>query len=472
VYATGDTYYNQRIVLDTFHMARARFKQLVDQLAANIREGSLTAGARLPTHREFAAQHGLALATATRVYAELAAIGLVSGETGRGTCVRETLVPRGLGVDQYAVADGVADLNFNYPALPGQADLLRDALRRLAASGDLDSLLHYLPHGGRRHERAIVARHLLGRGLKVGGENVLIVNGAQHGLAVTAMALLRPGDVVAADALTYPGFKVLAQTNHFELVSVPSTGSGPNLDALARVCSDRPVRAVYAMPTIHNPLGWVMGERVRRQLVSLARAKGLLIIEDGAYAFLAEDAPPPLSALAPERTVYVSGLSKSVATGLRVGFVSAPSQWIAPIERAIRATTWNTAAVMSAIACGWIDDGTVARLESEKRKDATRRQVAARDLLAGLPLVRHPSSYLIWLPLARDLRADQVVASLAREQISVSSAEPFAVTTSVPHAIRLALGSVDLPTLKRALRTVKQVIGLESARVGASASTP
>jgi DNA-binding transcriptional MocR family regulator len=447
-------------------MANARFKQLVDALAADIREGRLPPGTRLPTHRKLAAKHRIALATATRVYAELAAIGLVSGEAGRGTFVRETLLPRGLGIDQHAVADGVADLNFNYPALPGQADLMRDALRRLSAAGDLESLLHYLPHGGRKHERATMARHLACRGVQVGAEDVVIVNGAQHGLAVTTMALLQPGDVVAVDALTYPGFKVLAQAHRLELAPIPSIDEGPDLDALRRLCKTRPVRAVYVMPTLHNPLGWVMNERARRQLVLLARANDLLIIEDGAYAFLAETPPPPLAALAPDRTVYVSGLSKSVATGLRVGFVTAPAAWIPRIERAIRATTWNTPGVMSAIACAWIDDGTVTRLEGEKRRDATRRQLIALELLAGLPLVRHPSSYFIWLPLATDVRADQVVAALARERVSVSSAEPFAVTANVPHAIRLALGSVDLPTLKGALGAVKRVIGLQSAWVG------
>jgi DNA-binding transcriptional MocR family regulator len=221
------------------------------------------------------------------------------------------------------------------------------------------------------------------------------------------------------------------------------------------------------MPTLHNPLGWVMSERARRQLVSLARANDLLIIEDAAYAFLVENAPAPLAALAPERTVYVSGLSKSVATGLRLGFVRAPSAWVAPIERAIRATTWNTAAVISAIACGWIDDGTVARLEREKRRDAAQRQLIASELLAGLPLVRHPASYFIWLPLGTEVRADRVVAALAREWISVSSAEPFAISTNPPHAIRLALGSVDTQTLKRALTMVKHTIEVESAWVGA-----
>ncbi|AZU57768.1 PLP-dependent aminotransferase family protein [Ralstonia pseudosolanacearum] len=443
-------------------MAHARYKQLVDAFAADIRAGRLPPGTRLPTHRQLAAKEGLALVTATRVYAELEAMGLVSGEAGRGTFVRETALPPGLGIDQHAVAAGMVDLSFNYPSLPGQAELLRTALRQLASSGDLEALLRYQPHGGRQHERAAVARHLPCRGLTVDAEQVLIVNGAQHGLAVTVMALLQPGDVVAADALTYPGFKVLAEAHRLELASVPATSQGPDLDALERLCKSRRVRAVYTMPTLHNPLGWVMSARWRQQLVAIARRYGLLIIEDAAYAFLAEDAAAPLAALAPETTVYVSGLSKSVATGLRVGFVAAPAQWVPAIERAIRATTWNTPGVMTAIACGWLDDGTVTRLEAEKRRDAEIRQSMASRVLAGLQCVRHPSSYFLWLPLGEEVRADQIAMALMREHVSVSTAVPFATSVHVPHAIRLALGSVELDALQDALEKVKRVVGAYS----------
>ncbi|MFC5521667.1 PLP-dependent aminotransferase family protein [Polaromonas jejuensis] len=439
-------------------MAHARYKQLVDALAAEIRAGRLPPGTRLPTHRQLAAKEGLALVTATRVYAELEAMGLVSGETGRGTFVRETLLPRGLGIDQHAAAADMVDLNFNYPSLPGQAELLRVALRQLAASGDLEALLRYQPHGGRQHERATVARHLACRGLTVTAGQVMIVNGAQHGLATTVMALLQPGDVVAADALTYPGFKLLAQAHRLELAPIPAAGHGPDLDALERLCMRRRVRAIYAMPTLNNPLGWVMSASRRRQLVAIARRHGLLIIEDAAYAFLAEDPPDPLAALAPETTVYVSGLSKSVATGLRVGFVAAPAESVPKLERAIRATTWNTPGVMTAITCGWLADGTVTRLESEKRRDATIRQAIANDILVRMPRVSHPASYFVWLPLAEEVRADQVAMALMRERISVSTAEPFATSAQVPHAIRLALGSVDLDTLRAALKKVRRVI--------------
>jgi DNA-binding transcriptional MocR family regulator len=439
-------------------MAHARYKHLVDALAAQIRSGRLPPGTRLPTHRQLAAQEGLALVTATRVYAELAAMGLVSGETGRGTFVRETSLPRGLGIDQHAAAAGMVDLSFNYPRLPGQAELLRVALRQLASSGDLEALLRYQPHGGRQHERATVARHLARRGLTVSAEEVMIVNGAQHGLATAVMALLRPGDVIATDALTYPGFKVLAEAHRLELAPIPAAGHGPDVDALERLCKRRRVRAVYVMPTLHNPLGWVMSASRRRQLVSIVRRHGLLIIEDAAYAFLAEEPPDPLAALAPETTVYVSGLSKSVATGLRVGFVAAPAEWVPNIERAIRATTWNTPGVMTAIACGWLDDGTVTGLEAEKRRDAGIRQGIAADVLARLHCVRHPTSYFVWLPLAEEVRADQVAMALMRARISVSTAEPFATSTQVPHAIRLALGSVELDTLRDALKKVERVI--------------
>lgn len=440
------------------YMAAPRYKRLVDALASDIRSGRLASGARLPTHRALAAREGIALVTATRVYAELEAMGLVSREQGRGTFVRDIAVPAGHGIDQQVVATDAVDLSFNYPSLPGQADLLRQALREVATSGDLDSLLRYQPHRGRPQDRASIARHLRRRGITTDADQILIAGGAQHGLAITVMATLNAGDVVAVDALTYPGFKVLAHAFHLDLEPIPATADGPNLDALEKLCATRPVRAIYTMPTLHNPLGWVMPAADRTRLVKIARRYGPLIIEDASYAYLVEDPPPPLAATAPDITVYVSGLSKSIATGLRVGFVVAPPARLPSLERAIRATTWNTPALTTAIACRWLDDGTVEHLEVQKRADAKARQALAGQELAGLPLVSHPSSYFTWLPLPDDARADRLTAALARQHISVSTAEPYTTSTHTPQALRLALGSTDLDRLRSTLRTVRQVV--------------
>ncbi|MCV7419581.1 PLP-dependent aminotransferase family protein [Mycobacterium yunnanensis] len=438
-------------------MTPSRYRAVVETMASDIRSGRLPPGTRLPTHRRLAATEGLAVVTASRVYAELEAMGLVNGERGRGTYVRDTTLSPGHGVEQGALGADVADLNFNYPSVPGQDELLRRALRDVAAGGDLGALLRYQPHGGRPRERDSAATHLGRHGLRVGGDRVLLVNGAQHGLAVTAMALLRPGDVVAVDAVTYPGFTVLAESLRVELAPLPVGADGTDLDALDRLCATRRIRAVYAMPTVHNPLGWVTTDAHRDRLVEIARRRGLVIVEDAAYAYLADGAPAPLASRAPELTVHLTSLSKSVATGLRVGFVSAPRELVPALERAIRVTTWNTPAVMTAIACRWLDDGTVAMLEEAKRADALVRQSLARDALAGLPFVGHPGSYFLWLPLPDEVRADQVAGALATRRVSVATAEPFAVG-HVPQALRLALGSTDLEVLRSALHTVRRVV--------------
>ncbi|HIG3594344.1 PLP-dependent aminotransferase family protein [Klebsiella pneumoniae] len=443
---------------------KARYKAVVDRYAQAIRSGQLPAGTRLPTHRTLAAGERISLATATRVYRELEEMGLVSGETGRGTFVRDLSLPPGHGVDQQVVAADVVDLNFNYPSLPEQGDALREALRQLAMAGDIDSHLRYQPHAGRLAERDIIARHLTCQHFAPDAENVLIVNGAQHGLAVTVMGLLRPGDVVAVDALTYSGFKVLAALYHLELAAIPCRPEGPDLQALQTLCQQRRVRAVYTMPTLHNPLGWVLNTGQRQALADLARQHDLLIIEDAAYARLVSHPPPPVVSYAPERTVYVTGFSKNIATGLRVGVVISPPRYCPEIERAIRATTWNTPTLISSLICAWIEDGTVARFETQKRQDARQRQQMAREVLCGLPVVSHPDSYFVWLPLGEESRADRLANALMERRISVSTAEPFCVSTTIPQALRIALGSVPFDSLRPALLSVRDAVEYEQYR--------
>ena len=443
---------------------KARYKAVVDRYAQAIRSGQLPAGSRLPTHRTLAAGERISLATATRIYRELEEMGLVSGETGRGTFVRDLSLPPGHGVDQQVVAADVVDLNFNYPSLPEQGDALREALRQLAMAGDIDSHLRYQPHAGRLAEREIIARHLTCQHFTPDAENVLIVNGAQHGLAVTVMGLLRPGDVVAVDALTYSGFKVLAALYHLELAAIPCRPEGPDLQALHTLCQQRRVRAVYTMPTLHNPLGWVLHTGQRQALAALARQHDLLIIEDAAYARLVSRPPPPVISYAPERTVYVTGFSKNIATGLRVGVVISPPRYRPEIERAIRATTWNTPTLISSLICAWIEDGTVARFEMQKRQDARQRQQVAREVLCGLPVVSHPDSYFVWLPLGEESRADRLANALMERRISVSTAEPFCVSATIPQALRIALGSVPFDSLRQALLSVRDAVGYEQYR--------
>lgn len=441
-------------------MASSTVSHLIERLATDIRDGKLAPGTALPTHRQLAAQHGVAVASASKVYAQLKSMGLVVGETGRGTFVRDRPPQREWDSGDEARLNAQAvDLSFNHPTWPGQADLLRAMLRELAGSGDLAALMHQQPPGGRRYEKQIVADFLgRERGIQVDAQRIFLVNGAQQGLDITTRTLLRPHDTVAVDALTYPGFKMLAQAQHLALEPVPCSADGPDLDALDALCHRQRIHAIYAMPTLHNPWGWVLTTHQRERLVDIARRHDCLIIEDAAYAYLVRNAPPALVTLAPERSVYISSLSKSLASGLRFGYVIAPDAYTVRFKAQIRASFWSLPSLITSMATRWMQDGTVKRLEDEHRHDAKLRQAIAREVFAGMEITAHPTSLFVWLRLPPDLRADRLAMALADQQIAVSKAEAYAATRHAPQALRLGLGSVPLERLATVLTQVREVI--------------
>lgn len=455
---TADNNDNQKIVMDTISMSQIRYKTYVDEIAKRIYSGELQPGTRLLTHRAFAKQEKVSLVTASRIYKELIAQGLISGEMGRGTFVRDiSLLPTSS--IEHEATPNMLDLNFVYPAITTQTELLRSTLKQLTNGSDLEGLLHYLPHAGRHHERMAIAQHLSLRGLKsVDPETVVMVSGAQHGLATVVLAMFNPGDVIAVDALTYPGFKALAQTYHIDLVAIPITADGPNLAALEQLSRQRNIRGYFTMPTLHNPLGWGMDLASRKILVNLARKYHFWLIEDGSYAFLQHKAPLPLAMLAPDITFYVSGFSKNIATGLRVGMVVAPLKYIADLEKVIRITTWNTPALSTAIIFDWLEKGEVEKLECKKRNEAKKRQNIVQRIFADIPYISHPNSYFIWIPLPEGVRYEAVISTLRNANIMVSSAESYAVTSAIPQAIRVAISTLPLPNLELALNTIKSVI--------------
>jgi DNA-binding transcriptional MocR family regulator len=443
-------------------MATSPVSLAIERLAADIQSGVLPPGAQLPTHRQLAALHGVAIASASKVYAQLKSMGLVVGETGRGTFVRDRPQQREWdSADEARLSASAVDLSFNHPTWPGQADLLRTMLRELAASGDLSALMRQQPPGGRHHERRIVADFLAAqRGIQVEENHVFLVNGAQQGLDVATRATLHPHDAVAVDALTYPGFKMLAEVQQLALKPVPGLAGSPDLDALDTLCRRQKIRTIYTMPTLHNPLGWVLTAPQRHRLVEIARRHDCLLIEDAAYAWLVGKPPVALATLAPERTIYVSSLSKSLASGLRFGFIAVPETLAGRIKAVIRASYWSLPSMVIAMAARWITNGTVARQEDLWRGEARRRQVIARAILAGMNITTHPASLFLWLRLPEDLRMDRITTALAERGIAVSKAEAYATTRYAPHALRLGLSSVPMEQLKSVLAQVRKTIEL------------
>ncbi|BAX99012.1 putative transcriptional regulator, GntR family protein [Mycobacteroides stephanolepidis] len=431
-----------------------RHATVADEIAGQIRTGTLPAGARLPTHRALAGRYGIAVATASRVYRDLTAAGLVVGEPGRGTFVRDLSGFAGVEPTRLAVGQRAADLSFNQPLSHGQDDQLRQALRALAAEGDLASLLYQQPPGGRRRDCAAIATYLLDRGIDVVPDRVLISGGAQQGLDTVLAAIATPRTVVAVDALTYPGIKLLATARRLELAPVQTGTTGIDLDHLEWLCGRRPISALYLIPTLHNPLGYTLSAGERERVTMLADRHDFHIIEDATYAFLDPGAPPPVQTFAPERTFYVGSMSKNLAAGLRIGYVVAPSAERPDLIRALRATSWGASTIASALTTRWLTDGTAAQLEELRRADARRRQSIARRELAGLTYHAHPGSYSGWLVLPEHARNDVIASDLADLGIMVSTADAFSTAPHAPNALRLALATPELPDLAAALRQI------------------
>ena len=433
-----------------------RYLAIVEALAEDVASGVLSDGRRLPTQRDLAERLGVTVGTISRAYSEAARRGLVSGEVGRGTFVRAD-------GDAEPGPEGPIDLGQNHPpepaAQPHRRALLA-ALAGLAARRDVATLLDYPAAGGNAADREAGASWVSRAGVDARPEDVLVCTGSQHGLTVLLATLLEPGSLLLTESLTYTGLKAVAGLLHLKLRGLPIDAHGLRPDALADACRETGAKAVYLIPTLHNPTTAVMPEERRREIVEVARAHGIALVEDDVHGLLPEQRPLPLAALAPERTYYLTSTSKTLAPGLRIAYVKAPSARVPRLAASLRATTWAVAPLTAAIASAWIRDGSADALLQARREEARVRQAMARERLAGADLDAHPEAYYLWLRLPAPWRADAFVAEARERGVIVTPAEAFAVDRDgVVHAVRLCTGAARTrETLARGLDVVADLL--------------
>jgi DNA-binding transcriptional MocR family regulator len=437
-----------------------RYLAIADALAADVAAGRLRPGGQLPTHRDLAERLGVTVGTVSRAYAEAAHRGLVSGEVGRGSFVRNE-TPE-FGVPAAGAAQGLVDLSVNHPPTTkdeARGEVLARTLAALARRSDLSGLLNYPPEAGAPAHRAAGAAWIARSGLKASPENVLVSSGSQHGMTAVFAALLRPGDLVLTEALTYPGMKALAALLHLRLLGVSMDENGLRPDAFEAACRSGP-KALYCVPTLHNPTTAVMPEARRREIAAIARAHGVAIVEDDVHGRLHEDPPPPIAAFAPELTVYLTGTAKSVAPGLRIGFMLAPGPMVPRIAAGIRATTWMAAPLMAEIVSQWIRDGTADRIVKRKRQEAAARQRLAESVLGRFASRSNRAAYHLWLPLPDPWRSETFAEEARRRGVAVTAAQTFMVgRVATPHAVRVCLGApADPQQLEKGLRILAGIL--------------
>ncbi|MDO9404394.1 MAG: PLP-dependent aminotransferase family protein [Polaromonas sp.] len=440
---------------------------IADAIAKSVASGKLAPGARLPPQRALAAALGIDFTTVSRGYAEAGRRGLVEGRVGQGTYVlansHHSSEPGGA---------GVVNMSVNHPPLiesESLVALLRDSLRGLAAGTSIEQLRCYLPPEGAMNDRVAGVQWLEPHLGRIAVERVLVCAGTQSALLAIVNLLVKPGEAICVDELTHSGLRMLAHRMGIRLVPVAADAHGMLPQALAAAARSRNVKAIYCIPTLHNPTTTTMPRKRREAIAEVARKVDLPIIEDDSYWPLiksrqtshpSEGAMPALASLAPERVYHVSGLAKAVAPALRIAYVVVPDlrtqERLAPV---VKATSSMVASLSASLATRWIRDGTVNLLTNAIRDESRARQAIVDEVLGdGLPAGDRRGFHL-WFPLPAPWARSAFISQLRRQGVLVTESDAFAVD-SAPEAVRLCIGApASRAELTRSLEKIADLIG-------------
>lgn len=460
------------LTLDRAPDAPPFYRQIHDAVRSAVMAGALGAGMRLPPERELAAALGVNRTTIMHAYQELAADGMVEARPGRGTVICTPLahpdlvdgaarsgtwpgaaldsawllgLPAlghgNLGPDPTLLRDIAAlsarDDLISFAAGAPASDLvpldeleaaLRDGLARTGAAG-----LGYGPIEGLEPLRCTIAARMAGRGASVAPDEIMMLSGATQGLALAARALIEPGDEVVVEAPTYVGILQTFSAAGARLIGVPVDGEGLRVDLLAPILARRRVRLIVVQATLHNPTGATLTPARRERLVALARRHGVPILDDDTYGELwhGQTDQPPLKALDRGGLVlHLGTFSKTVAPGLRIGWLAAPAPVIARLVVAKQFLDLNTGALPQLALIELMARGHYDRHLARVRTVYAERRAA---MLAGLrPAAPHlevaPSSrggLYLWCRLAAGCHARVLAAAAAREGVALLAGEAF-----------------------------------------------
>ena len=410
-------------------LAHAAGATLTEQLAARfaerIAQRLLPAGARLPSVRDCAQRHRVSPSTVVGAYDLLQAQGLVEARPQRGYFVREAAAPATPAaararpalpapVDATALIRGMFQAQHGHAA-PGMgtlpeawldAPLLQRALRRVCAAPE--AWLRYGEPAGDATLRAALAQRLADIGIAAAPAQIVTTLGATHALDLVARTLLQPGDAVLVDE---PGWAVeYARLTRMgmRLLPVPRDADGPDLAVMEALIKAHRPRLYVTVSVLHNPTGHSLTPAQAHQVLKLADAHDIVIVEDDTYSWLAPAHATRLAQLdGLRRTVYISGFSKILVPQWRVGFVAAaPALAERLIDTKLVATLTTPAPLEQAVAI-CLQQGSLRR-HAERvtaQLHAARERTVRLARTAGCRFVTPPAGLFGWLDVGCDTEA-------------------------------------------------------------------
>jgi len=459
------------------------YVQLAESLTRQIASGALRPGDRAPSLRQLSREQRVSISTALQAYVWLEGRGYLEPRPQSGFYVRtpfSALIPEPeseAGTPQPAAVDtdGVLATMMEAARNPAHVSFgpstaspelfpnrkLNLILQRVVRSRPFHSTRYDFPPGVESLRRQI-ARRSINMGCAFGPRDVTITSGAADAINLCLRAVAKPGDVVAVESPTYFGILGSAAALGMKVVEIPThPHEGMELNALERAIRKHRVKACITMANCHNPLGFVMREERKKELVELISRSGIVLIEDDVYADLAFAGARPRTAKSYDKTGSVllcSSFSKILSPGYRVGWVVG-GRFRAEIERLQLLTTMAAPSLQQLVVSEFLESGGYDRHLKRLRTALSCqvegiRQAAAKYLPEGTRISRPAGGYVLWIQLPDKIDALKLYHAALAEHISILPGVIFSATGRYNNYIRINCGHRWSEAHDRALLTL------------------
>ncbi|MFH2114941.1 MAG: PLP-dependent aminotransferase family protein [Spirochaetota bacterium] len=417
------------------------YVQAAAAIRGGILDGSLRPGDRLPSVRKLSDELGVNPATVVAAYRILSSEGLLQARHGSGAFVAENALtaPSLAAVPVFsresAETGPLVDMAANAP--PRDLYPLEQVKRFLVEAVDMDGgqAFDYQQAAGYLPLREALVRMLsfLPPGILPSPEDMHVVSGAQQGLDLAARILLRPGDVAAVESPGYPGARNAFLAAGARVAPLEIGPDGPDLDALEKLASSKPLRLVYVNPDFQNPTGILYSEECRARLASMAARYGFYIIEDDLFSDLSYSGSRSAPVLAYDRTgvvLYVKSFSKILMPGLRIACLVSAPLFRERLAASKRSVDLSSNGLMQRVLERFITSGSLAshlaltRDRYRKARDEFTAELEAAPL-AGLEWERPDGGINAWLRLPASCSGRATAAAILQRGCAVSPESDF-----------------------------------------------
>lgn len=470
------------------------YRDIVSGLAQAINDGRLPPGTPLPGTREMAALLNVNRKTVIVAYEEAVIKGWLVSEQRRGTFVntgfnagptdshKSVSVSTDAASRQFAPAFQSVDLPAYFDDIPhphwrhGPGMMVFDngtPDHRLLPQAVLhrhyrNALRDSLRTGGVRYGHAASALQLrealasmLGatRALAVSASNICLTQGTQMALHLAASALIRPGDVVVVERLSYPPAWTIFQALGARVEVIDVDADGCQVDQIEALCRHHPIRLAYLTPHHQFPTTVSLRADRRQKLLALAAQHDFAIIEedyDHEYHFAGRPYPPLASDPQQRHVIYIGALSKLLGSSFRCGFIVAPPALINALEQHQVLLTSHGDAVMQKMLADLIANGGLRRHVRRSSKHYRDRQTVLLECLhrhfGDRITTRTPEGGLaLWVTFSDDIDVDHMVKEAAQERLFVRNGRQFSPLGQAVNGLRLGFASMTPDELAQAV---------------------